>query len=76
MLFTNIEFAKITIFPNIPKHLIKKSTFFNFFLEIEQKNTIFAPAIMPDMGLLKLKKKKDSRLIREDQPAFSFGICC
>ena len=37
MLFTNIEFAKITIFPNIPKHLIKKSTFFNFFFEIEQK---------------------------------------
>ena len=31
---------------------------------------------MPDMGLLKLKKKKDSRLIREDKPAFSFGICC
>ena len=58
MLFTNIEFAKITIFPNIPKHLIKKSTFFNFFLEIEQIITIFAPAIMPDMGLLKLKKKK------------------
>ena len=70
MLFTNIEFAKITIFPNIPKHLIKKSTFFNFSLEIEQIITIFAPAIMPDMGLLKLKKKKDSRLIREDQPAF------
>jgi hypothetical protein len=36
MLFTNIEFAKITIFPNIPEHLIKKSTFFNFFLEIEE----------------------------------------
>jgi len=42
MLFTNIEFAKITIFPNIPKHLIKKSTFFNFFLEIEEIITIFA----------------------------------
>jgi hypothetical protein len=38
--------------------LIKKSTFFNFFLEIEQIIAIFAPAIMPDMGLLKLKKKK------------------
>ena len=70
MLFTNIEFAKITTFPNISKHLIKKSTFFNFFLEIEQIIAIFAPAIMPDMGLLKLKKKKDSRLIREDKPAF------
>jgi len=38
--------------------LIKKSTFFNFFLEIEEIIIIFAPAIMPDMGLLKLKKKK------------------
>ena len=54
----------------ISKHLIKKSAFFNFFLEIEQIIAIFAPAIMPDMGLLKLKKKKDSRLIREDKPAF------
>ena len=44
MLFTNIEFAKITIFPNIPKHLIKKSTFFNFFLEIEEIITIFFDA--------------------------------
>ena len=42
MLFTNIEFAKITIFPNISKHLIKKSAFFNFFLEIEEIITIFA----------------------------------
>ena len=58
MLFTNIEFAKTTIFLNISKYLIKKSAFFNFFLEIEQIIAIFAPAIMPDMGLLKLKKKK------------------
>ena len=42
MLFTNIEFAKITIFPNIPKHLIRKSAFFNFFLEIEEIIVIFA----------------------------------
>ena len=42
MLFTNIEFAKIIIFPDIAKHLIKKSTFFNFFLEIEQIIAIFA----------------------------------
>ena len=42
MLFTNIEFAKITIFPNIPKHLIEKSAFFNFFLEIEEIIAIFA----------------------------------
>ena len=42
MLFTNIEFAKITIFPNISKHLIEKSAFFNFFLEIEEIITIFA----------------------------------
>ena len=76
MLFTNIEFAKITIFPNIFKSLLENIAFFNFFLEIEQIIAIFAPAIMPDMGLLKLKKKKDSRLIREDKPAFSFGICC
>ena len=70
MLFTNIEFAKITIFPNISKYLLENIAFFNFFLNIEQIIAIFAPAIMPDMGLLKLKKKKDSRLIREDQPAF------
>ena len=52
---------------------------FNQFIQIDNKNiqfcnkkisAIFAPAIMPDMGLLKLKKKKDSRLIREDKPAF------
>ena len=42
MLFTNIEFAKITIFPNISKKKKKKSTFFNFFLEIEQIIVIFA----------------------------------
>ena len=70
MLFTNIEFAKITIFPNISKYLLENIAFFNFFLNIEQIITIFAPTIMPDMGLLKLKKKKDSRLIREDKPAF------
>ena len=70
MLFTNIEFAKITIFPNISKYLLENIAFFNFFLNIEQIIAIFAPAIMPDMGLLKLKKKKDSRLIREDKPAF------
>ena len=28
--------AKITIFPNISKYLIKYSAFFNFFLEIEE----------------------------------------
>ena len=33
-------------------------SFFNFYLEIDQIIAIFAPAIMPDMGLLKLKKKK------------------
>ncbi len=42
MLFTNIEFAKTTIFLNISKYLIKKSAFFNFFLEIEQIIAIFA----------------------------------
>ena len=42
MLFTNIEFAKITTFPNISKSLIEKSAFFNFFLEIEEIITIFA----------------------------------
>lgn len=31
--------------------LIGKSAFFNFFLEIEQINAIFAPAIMPILGL-------------------------
>lgn len=44
MLFTNIELAKITIFSNISKQLIEISAFFIFFLEIEQKNGIFAHA--------------------------------
>ena len=35
MLFTNIEFAKITIFPNISKYLLENITFFNFILEFE-----------------------------------------
>ena len=30
MLFTNIECAKITIFPNRSKQLIRKSAFFSF----------------------------------------------
>ena len=71
MLFTNIEFAKITIFPNISKHLIEKSAFFNFFLEIEQIIVIFASAInLIRLMRNELKQKKSSRLIREDQPAF------
>ena len=47
MLFTNIEFAKITISPNISKYLLEIITFFNFFLEIEQIIAIFAPTLSP-----------------------------
>ena len=42
MLFTNIEFAKITTFPDIAKYLLENIAFFNFFLEIEQIIVIFA----------------------------------
>ena len=47
MLFTNIEFAKITTFPNIAKYLLENIAFFNFFLEIDQIIAIFAPTLSP-----------------------------